>query len=350
MKILRWKIKKHHDVGILVRNNLTDFDITLALDYHTFVDVVRYRVHILQQSLLQQEQVEMNRIFFQCPKCLQNYSELQAQRLLSKDFKFICSNCSPNDDLRATMSEPYFTLIEQDNKSKLHDVLNLDRKMKEQFHESLNDSATTGIPRCNHLGIFELLSLLKDKTLIRNKPSENIKRGLFTSRITDSATLLEIEENSKVMRGRALKESSQRADGKDKDGSLIVELVSDLDERSPTVKDAVHDKGGGGDRGGGGESSLPTFLRGSRIAGARNEDVVESNVLIASEKKRTFSELGASALSTASKVESEFFSAFGNSGNVSNGSTVMSMPVPARTSSEVIRELNDENIEWENED
>ena len=58
------------------------------IDYQLFVHVVRYRVHLIQSELSLKEKLELNHIFFQCPTCKEKYSELQVQRLISKDFKY----------------------------------------------------------------------------------------------------------------------------------------------------------------------------------------------------------------------------------------------------------------------
>ena len=57
---------------------------------------------------------------YQCPTCKENYTQLQAQRLLSGDYKFVCSHCCPKENFRNSTSEPYYRLVEIDNRGKLN--------------------------------------------------------------------------------------------------------------------------------------------------------------------------------------------------------------------------------------
>eukprot|EP01041_Mallomonas_annulata_P010743 gene10743-22442_t len=193
------------------------------------------------------------------------YSELEAIRLISKDNKFICSNCCPGEDFKRTMSQPSFTLIEVDNRNKLKEVQTMQRKMKEQLYSSdLHD------------GIYNLLSELKDVPLIRNRPSENIKRGIGASKITDMETITQIEENSKVERGRAKKEikgTMQSFLGRNvHGGDFKVEVMSEAHiaaqmERLEAQGEPLAKKA----------KSVPDFLQGSRVAGGRFDNSSSSS-------------------------------------------------------------------------
>jgi len=224
------------------------------IDYQHFVYVIRFRMYLIQSELDKQETLEYNHLYFECPSCQAHYSELEAVRLLSKDNKFICSHCCPTEDFRGTMSQPRFTLVEVDNRSRLKEIQAMKRKLKEQFYGSdLHD------------GIYNLLAELKDVPLIRNRPSENIKRGLGASKVTDQDTQLEIAENAKD-RGRAKKEvrgTMQSFLGQDMvGGEFRVEMG--------TTSSLTTVQGGAG-----GETvpaakrvkAMPSFLQGSRVTG-----------------------------------------------------------------------------------
>ena len=154
------------------------------IDYQLFVDVVRYRVHIMQNSLKSEEKLELNEVYYQCPTCSEKYTSLQAQRLLSGDFKFICSHCCPVENFRTTSSEPYYRLEEVDNRGKLNNVQLSEKKMDEQFSRSKY-----------HEGIFELLFELGDVAVSHNLPSNNMGRGIRASAVTDTDIIQDIQQN-----------------------------------------------------------------------------------------------------------------------------------------------------------
>jgi hypothetical protein len=207
----------------------------------------------MEKQLTEKERVEQNHLFFQCPRCLSKYSELEVQRMRSKDFQFICSHCCPSDNLRNTLSEKAFTLKEIDNKTQLSAVDDMVNKLKNQLRES-----------DHHYGIIDMLNALKDVSLIRNKPSENIKFGLKTSKITDSDTLKEVEENSQTMRGRVQKNpQSQVMSFMGKEvvgGQLNVVLESDMQMTSNEYEHNFSNHNTNNR-----DNSLPSFLQGSRL-------------------------------------------------------------------------------------
>lgn len=144
------------------------------IDYQLFVNVVRYRIHLMEKKIEAAERSELNEVFFQCPTCANRYTSLEAQKLLSADFKFICSYCCPEPSLSRAISQDFFRLIEIDNRSKMNDVQQLEKKFSDQLSETEH-----------HEGIFDLLHALRDRSLIRNLPSENRLRGIVTSRVVD---------------------------------------------------------------------------------------------------------------------------------------------------------------------
>ena len=152
------------------------------IDYQIFVNVVRYRIDLMDKTIRSLESTEFNEVFFQCPTCANRYSSLEAQKLLSADFKFICSSCCPVNVLSRAVSEPYYRLVEINNKNKLNDVQNLEKKMDDQLNES-----------DEHGGIFDLLRDLKNVALIHNLPSDNRVRGIVASRVIDAEVQEEID-------------------------------------------------------------------------------------------------------------------------------------------------------------
>lgn len=220
------------------------------IDYNRFMHIVLYRVHLMKKELEDTERLQNNRLFYDC-RCGEKYSELQVQQLLSKDMKFVCSHCAPNG-FRQMLAEPHYTLREYDNRAELSEIDAISRKIKDQLNASeLHD------------GLFDLLKALKDQPMIRNKPSENIIRGIGASKVTDADTLKEIEENSKHFRGKA----REGATGSVLDymstqgGGMSVRIVgsetsaafeNDPDEEEPPAKK---------------QKQFPAHLLGSRVAG-----------------------------------------------------------------------------------
>lgn len=161
------------------------------IDYQQFVDAVRFRIHLMQKSIVSEEKTELSESFYQCPTCKAKYGALEAQRLLSADMKFICNNCCPANNFRATISEAYYRLVEVDNTGKLSKLQLLERKMEEQMNKSKL-----------HDGIFELLAQLRDVPLSHNLPSLNISRGVRSSKITDDRVAQEIKQNFEYATGQ----------------------------------------------------------------------------------------------------------------------------------------------------
>ncbi|RYG96805.1 hypothetical protein EON65_53860 [archaeon] len=155
------------------------------VDYQVFVNIVRYRVFLMQQRLNKQESSELSEVQYKCPTCKNVFSSLDALKLLSSDHKFICSHCCPHENCRTLPAEPYFTLIEIDNRRKISSLQTQQKKMSEQFCKDKD----------LHLGIFELLSKLKDVQLPHNLPSENMKKFVVPSAIEDEEVLKAIKHN-----------------------------------------------------------------------------------------------------------------------------------------------------------
>ena len=174
------------------------------IDYQLFTDVVRYRMHLMQKEIISEERMELNGVFYECPTCAEKYSSLEAQRLLSGDHKFICSHCCPVDNFRTAISEPFYRLKEIDNSGRLSSLQLLEKKLDEQMNRSKL-----------HEGVFDLLYKLRDVDLPHNKPSDNIRRGVRTSSVTDDSVAKEIKQNFEYAAGSVIRKKKGNTEGTD---------------------------------------------------------------------------------------------------------------------------------------
>ena len=106
------------------------------IDYQLFVNVVRFRINCMQQEIKVKDSSKTLQLQFQCPTCHSIWSELEVQRSISRDHKFVCSNCCPSNNIREVTSEKAFALVPIDFQSKLKLNESLERKMNEQMNES----------------------------------------------------------------------------------------------------------------------------------------------------------------------------------------------------------------------
>ncbi|KAJ1439179.1 hypothetical protein B484DRAFT_391933 [Ochromonadaceae sp. CCMP2298] len=250
------------------------------IDFQQFVDAVRYRIHLMQKAIVSEEKTELKDVFFQCPTCKSRYSSLEAQRLLSKDFKFVCLACIPeNLHASAVMSEDRFKLREMDNTNKLSGLQLLEKKLEEQMNRSKM-----------HDGIFDLLRQLRDVPLGQNLPSQNMERGIRSSVITDERVTDEIRENFESATGEfgtsLIKKKTQDAkvssliDRKAEDRTEFkINIQSDEGDGQKQSSEPFYDTATFVGAAGGGrpgatlqelEASLPHFLRQSRVVGAED--------------------------------------------------------------------------------
>lgn len=155
------------------------------IDYQHFVHVVRYRIHLMQREIRNSENVELNRHFLICPTCKTKFSELEYYKIRDKNNMFLCAHCCPLQSFRNIESEKYYQLVEYDRTGKMNEVQALGAKFKSQF------GRTEG-----HEGIYELLAQLKDVSVSRNLPSENIRSGNVASRVVDADVQSEIDYNN----------------------------------------------------------------------------------------------------------------------------------------------------------
>jgi transcription initiation factor IIE alpha subunit len=185
------------------------------IDYHSFISLVRYRVYLMQQYLLKEENNELNEVYYQCPTCGNKYSSLEVQRLRAGDYKFICSNCFQGNDFRSLkQTEPYYRLVEVDNRKEVKKLQSMHTKLEQQLNyqkidvlaidEKIHGRSLSSQHQSQqqlkeevilHEGVYELLGQLRDVVLPRNLPSENIKKGHVSSVIIDKEMAQEITYN-----------------------------------------------------------------------------------------------------------------------------------------------------------
>jgi transcription initiation factor IIE alpha subunit len=231
------------------------------IDYNRFMHIVLYRVHLMKKELEDTEKLQNNRLFYHCTFCGEKYSELQVQQLVSKDMKFVCSHCAPNE-FRHMPAEPRYTLKEYDNRAELSEIDAISRKIKDQLNAS-----------DIHDGLFDLLKALKDQPMIHNRPSENIVRGIGASRVTDEDTLREIEDNSTRFRGKARKDATgsvldyMTTSG----GGISVRIVGS------EANNGFEDNTVGEEHPAKKQKQFPAHLLGSRVAGTANPLAVDGS-------------------------------------------------------------------------
>lgn len=266
---------KHEKVPI--EDDPSSFYKCLYIDYQACVNVIRYRVYLMQHALASQESTELSEVSYKCPTCRSIYSTLEALRMLSGDFKFICSHCCPHENFRTKPSEPFYRLIEIDNRKVINSLQNMQKKMGEQLRSISGQ----------HKGILDLLSRLREAPLPHNLPSENIRRGYTASAIEDEEMAAEIRHNytySRAPGGSFLKKRSvdplDRSQRDNKQSKVEVRLHDGTGSSGMQQSHSTESKTRGGithqpiasiDTGyifEKREGALPEFLRDSRVKGA----------------------------------------------------------------------------------
>jgi transcription initiation factor TFIIE subunit alpha len=106
------------------------------IDYQHAVNVIRLRIHLMRENFQSQESNVIQEIYYLCPTCKRKYTGLEALKYKSADNKFICYDCCPDADLKKSISQEYFRLVEFDNKGKLSEVQLMEKKMREQLTPS----------------------------------------------------------------------------------------------------------------------------------------------------------------------------------------------------------------------
>lgn len=225
------------------------------IDYLSFVNMIRFRVYKMLKDVETEESQQVD-VSWSCPTCKRQYAMFEATKLVSKDFKFVCSDCCPEFNISQVISQDYFRLVEINRSGKLSEVQLLYKKMKEQLSQSTD-----------HDGILELLNELKDKPITRNKPSNHIRRGVRSSLISSyeiSAEINEAIDSKKVTKQqvditeRKFNLLSTRFDGQ-KIESEASKLQQTIEEVKPIENATVHKKSR--------TSELPDFLQSSGVIG-----------------------------------------------------------------------------------
>lgn len=167
---------------------------------------------------------------YQCPTCGNRFTQMQCLKFLSRgamadrmrfsarartltfpffvsvlaDQQFVCPHCCPGEVSR-TMSQPSFKLVQVDNDAALAAANAMIEKCVVVPFPPLLPSQPSSVMLTScfpflktrieyqfgqqggeHDGIHELLEELKDKPLIRNLPSDNMKSGLTNTAVTDA--------------------------------------------------------------------------------------------------------------------------------------------------------------------
>lgn len=263
------------------------------IDYQLFVNVVRFRIYHMKQSLIQKESTQTQQLSLQCPTCFGQWTNLEVLRSVSKDHKFVCSNCCPSGNISNVISEPYFRLQPLDSRGKLKSILTLKNKLSEQMNNA------PGL----HEGIYDLLTQLRNVPLPRNRPSTNIKHGYSSSStIIDKETLKNIDDNAIRYRAsnagsnkRSVPASSGVTTNKDVLGrKLVIEFSGSSDSNGLSNSNRnVEEKAPSTDmnveqvskkpRLGLVDSSAPEFLMNSGVRGTK--EVVETVLQMQEERK-----------------------------------------------------------------
>jgi len=155
------------------------------IDFQFFVDIVRYRLFLMQRRVDAQQSSDIQEVKFQCPTCKLHISMLDATRSRSADQKFICTRCCPHDNFRERDAEEYYTLVSQETHlSSLKNATTLKNKLLEAMSVSPY-----------HDSIYALLKELNNVKVSRNLPSDNMRLGFHNTAITDEATQMAISES-----------------------------------------------------------------------------------------------------------------------------------------------------------
>lgn len=193
------------------------------IDYQMFVDVVRYRVYLMDKAVNSSQNEEINETKYKCPTCAKEVNSLEAQKCKSKDYKFICTSCCPHENFRELMAEASYRLVPMDIGNKVRNAASIKTKLLHALQSSPE-----------HDGIFDILRDLKDATMKRNLPSENMGRGFRNSEVVDEDKKQAILDNlgrpvlSKknrflISEHVAKKESGISISLEDKDNSIVVQ-------------------------------------------------------------------------------------------------------------------------------
>eukprot|EP01036_Dinobryon_divergens_P023699 gene23699-32078_t len=329
------------------------------IDYEQFVNVVRYRVYLMQKMMESNEKMERGIVNFECPSCHDRYSLLDAQRMLSGDFKFICTNCCPSDNFRTENSEEYYRLVEVNNAGKAESVHSIARKMDVQLWESVD-----------HEGLLNLLDSLNGKPLTSNRPSDNIQSGIRSSKVEDADVADEIRlnfDNAKGANGASLirKKEKNRLnllnddDSTEMDPSIQVTGETFLTEngKAPEFKINIESSSSSSSQQPFGDVSFSA----SAVKYTANRDtsypefLVNSRVLGVQETLQAVQTLQQKRKLDNANVESNEEQWKKARAESSDGSLMLTTTVAVTGASSTVQQddtedMDDENIEWEDDD
>lgn len=259
-KSMKEILQQLHDEDGLIRSenvNTNDNGLILCyyIDYQSFVNIVRYRIYLMQKQLKECEKSHRSSMQFKCPTCKKVYGALATQKLLTKDRKRACPLCCPHANLREVDSEESFRLIECNRDESLDQAGDLVNKLTYQLGKN------------SSLSLYKLLQELRDAPLMRNTPSENMKYGWKPSPITDTGVQNVIDWDQRLKKKR--KEEDERVQAKDKVTGMIMmnkfvetqkEDKKEVDESIQHVASSrrIH------------TASVPDFLQTSGVYGAKD--------------------------------------------------------------------------------
>ena len=223
------------------------------IDYQSFVNLIRYRIHLMLQELKKREKLQLNDMQFQCPSCVRTYTSLEVQKLRTKDNKYACPSCCQADDFREVECEDHFRLRECDRDRSLNSANNMIEKFQTQMK---------GKEGLRH-GIFGLLQELKDVLLLRNLPSDNMEHGIGSSTVADEATQARIDKNMLESRGSTKAAKKRALEGALANRNNEVEIEFDQGEASVSYQGAPLAGPNKRVR----ETSMPEFLVNSGVRG-----------------------------------------------------------------------------------
>lgn len=257
---------------------------------------------MMKQLIRASETKDVGGPSFACPTCHKRYTALEAQRLLTKNYKFVCSHCCPHDNFRSLLTtEAFYTLVEVDDSSSDLKTQGLRDKMDAQLSYCKIVPANPDGANSNHnamakekeivlhKGIYQLLEKLKDVALPRNLPSDNIYKGDGRTEMNqDEDSMAQLQYNldmSKTNKTGGSFMNKKALDAVKARGATIaqhkttveVRLLSDDSDYQPYSgsSSAVNTLAMGmnlsnAERQLAVQNSLPMHLRGSHVIGAAN--------------------------------------------------------------------------------
>ena len=217
-------------------------EIYWYIDLRKFCDVVRWRVHVMRETLKGREGEATSSLTFTCQRCGSKVSSLDAVRSSFRCLERLCA-----DEADAVLKE-----------DTLEAHLSGARALAAKVDEQLGGCEALG-----RTGIFELLLRLDGKELPRNMPSENRERGVggwlgAKSRADEAGAPRVLNADGTITAPKNRSGLSSALFARNERGQTVtVDLHGDGDDPST--------KGPASPRKPAKDSSLPEFLRGSRV-------------------------------------------------------------------------------------